>query len=92
MVSETTIAIAFAIVGVVFGLVKLGLLGAGVWKLDDILAAAGVETGDADEDPLETLRDRYARGELTDDEFERKLERLVETEDGVSRERVTELE
>lgn len=32
------------------------------------------------EDPLETLRDRYARGELTDAEFERKLDRLLETE------------
>jgi hypothetical protein len=31
-------------------------------------------------DALETLRDRYARGELTDDQFERKLERLLETE------------
>ncbi|WP_252698827.1 SHOCT domain-containing protein [Natronosalvus vescus] len=32
------------------------------------------------EDALETLRDRYARGELTDEQFERKLELLVETE------------
>lgn len=31
-------------------------------------------------DALETLRDRYARGELTDAQFERKLERLLETE------------
>jgi uncharacterized membrane protein len=31
-------------------------------------------------DALETLRDRYARGELTDEEFERKVERLLETE------------
>ncbi|MCW8172274.1 SHOCT domain-containing protein [Natrialba swarupiae] len=29
---------------------------------------------------LETLRDRYAAGELTDEQFERKLERLLETE------------
>jgi uncharacterized membrane protein len=29
---------------------------------------------------LETLRSRYARGELTDAQFERKLERLLETE------------
>ena len=35
------------------------------------------ETGST---PLETLRDRYARGELTDEQFERKLERLLETE------------
>ena len=29
---------------------------------------------------LETLRDRYARGELTEEQFERKLEQLLETE------------
>lgn len=29
---------------------------------------------------LDTLRDRYARGELTDDEFEDCVERLLETE------------
>jgi uncharacterized membrane protein len=33
-----------------------------------------------DEDALETLRARYARGELTDEQFERKVERLLETE------------
>lgn len=33
------------------------------------------------DDPIEELRSRYARGELTDDEFERRLERLIETED-----------
>ena len=44
--------------------------------------AATVEEDDtADEDDaLETLRARYARGELTDEQFERKLERLLETE------------
>ncbi|MFC6769174.1 SHOCT domain-containing protein [Natrinema soli] len=31
-------------------------------------------------DALETLRERYASGELTDEQFERKLERLVGTE------------
>ena len=39
--------------------------------------AHGSETDDA---PLETLRRRYARGELTDAQFERKLEALLETE------------
>ena len=33
-----------------------------------------------DETPLETLRRRYAEGELTDEQFERKVERLLETE------------
>lgn len=31
-------------------------------------------------DALETLRERYARGELTDEQFERRLDRLLETE------------
>jgi uncharacterized membrane protein len=31
-------------------------------------------------DALTSLRDRYARGDLTDEEFERKLDRLLETE------------
>lgn len=39
------------------------------------------ETQDRDtSDALDTLRDRYARGELTDEQFERKLDRLLETE------------
>lgn len=38
--------------------------------------AAAVE----DESPLEALRRRYAEGELTDEQFERKLEALLETE------------
>ncbi|WP_415383164.1 SHOCT domain-containing protein [Halosimplex sp. TS25] len=36
------------------------------------------ETGDA---ALQRLRDRYAAGEIDDVEFERRLERLLETED-----------
>ena len=34
----------------------------------------------SDEDALETLRNRYAAGELTDEQFENKLDRLLETE------------
>lgn len=33
-----------------------------------------------DEDPLTALRRRYAEGELTDEQFERKVEALLETE------------
>lgn len=35
---------------------------------------------DVSTDPLISLRDQYARGDLTDEEFERKLDRLLETE------------
>ena len=31
-------------------------------------------------DALETLKERYARGELTDEQFERKLDRLLDAE------------
>lgn len=37
-------------------------------------------SGESTKDALETLRDRYARGELTEAQFERKLDRLLETE------------
>ncbi|MWV39412.1 SHOCT domain-containing protein [Natrialba sp. INN-245] len=33
-------------------------------------------------DPLAELRERYARGELTDEEFDRRLERLLATDSG----------
>ena len=37
-------------------------------------------SGERRRDALETLRVRYASGELTDEQFERKLEQLLETE------------
>jgi uncharacterized membrane protein len=37
-------------------------------------------TPESKQDELDTLRDRYARGELTEAEFERKVETLLETE------------
>jgi len=39
------------------------------------------ETTAGEDDALATLRERYARGELTDAEFERQVEQLLETED-----------
>lgn len=49
---------------------------------------------DVSTDPLTSLRDQYARGDLTDEEFERKLDGLLETESPENaaewRERVTE--
>ncbi|SDM37183.1 Short C-terminal domain-containing protein [Halogranum gelatinilyticum] len=56
------------------------------------------EPDEVSETPLETLRRRYAAGELTDEQFERKLERLLETEtledaeERVARERLRERE
>ncbi|QHS18310.1 SHOCT domain-containing protein [haloarchaeon 3A1-DGR] len=47
---------------------------------DERAAHRRERTDDSTDDALETLRERYARGELTDEQFERKLERLLETE------------
>lgn len=52
---------------------------------DKYLSADTAETDeseptDSTTDALETLRERYAAGELTDEQFERKLERLLDTE------------
>ena len=51
------------------------------WWEDDVAEADG-STAETEEstDALDELRERYARGELTDEQFERKLERLLETE------------
>jgi uncharacterized membrane protein len=65
-------------------------------SVDETEAVQALST-DTDETPLERLRRRYAEGKLTDEQFERKLERLLETEtledveDGAAvRERETE--
>lgn len=50
---------------------------------EPVSAGASAEPGrgaESTRDALETLRDRYARGELTDEQFERKLELLLETD------------
>lgn len=55
------------------------------WNEDEVTLPD--ESENDTEDPLETLRERYARGELSDEEFEQKLERLLETETRESAER-----
>jgi uncharacterized membrane protein len=48
----------------------------------DATDAGGARTDaeGADDEALARLRERYANGELTDEQFERKVERLLETE------------
>ena len=48
---------------------------------DDEAEGAPSSAPDVEDDPIEDLRRRYATGELSDAEFERKLDRLLETED-----------
>lgn len=39
------------------------------------------EVDSNEKDPIEELRERFASGEISEQEFERKVEKLVETED-----------
>ncbi|MEF8757362.1 MAG: SHOCT domain-containing protein [Halobacteriales archaeon] len=68
-----TLAIATFVIGWFLLVPVLAILG-------DTLAAETGESGNED-DPLEVLRDRYAKGEISESEFERQVERLLATED-----------
>ncbi|WP_132059077.1 SHOCT domain-containing protein [Halorussus amylolyticus] len=80
----------------------VALLGDSLPIVEDETDGASGERKSAADDPVDELRSRYASGELTHEEFERRLERLLETEDietvgedperTVSRERVFERE
>ncbi|MFH5843348.1 SHOCT domain-containing protein [Haladaptatus sp. CMAA 1909] len=51
------------------------------WSNGNERSSEPAETGEPNNrDALETLKNRYARGELTDEQFERKLERLMEND------------
>lgn len=47
----------------------------------DLLGVGEPPSDASEDDPLETLKARYANGELTEAEFERRLERLVELDE-----------
>jgi uncharacterized membrane protein len=49
-------------------------------RMDDALKGRGEGVPDSKRDALETLRERYAQGELSEAQFENKLENLLETE------------
>lgn len=50
------------------------------WWDDETASETASIDAEVESDPLRTLRDRYASGELTDEEFDRRLDRLLETE------------
>jgi uncharacterized membrane protein len=87
VINETTLGLVFAIVGVISTIIYYGFLGAGLKSLRNI--SDSVSSEEAEQDPLDVLRDRYARGELSDEEFERKTEQLIGTE---TREKIREKE
>lgn len=79
-IDETTLGLIFAVIAVISTVVYYGILGAGVKSLRGVNKA--LSSSESEQDPLEVLRDRYARGELSDEEFERKTERLMDTAPG----------
>lgn len=73
----------------------IALLGEALPVVESEVDGVEVEREPSADGPIDDLRSRYARGELTDEEFERRLERLLETEDAEanrSRERVFDRE
>jgi uncharacterized membrane protein len=50
------------------------------WDDEESVSVDASATDQEQLDALQTLRERYARGEITDEQFERKVERLLETE------------
>ncbi|WP_459191227.1 SHOCT domain-containing protein [Halosimplex sp. J119] len=49
--------------------------------IEALLRSDGSDDDDAATDPVDELRQRYARGDIDDVEFEERLDRLLETED-----------
>ena len=60
-------------------LLAFGLGGMVVFRPDDE-SDGERDAARSERDPLSVLRERYAHGELSDEEFERRLDRLLETE------------
>jgi len=76
------LAEANAVLGFFAFSVLLAMSGFGIRQLRDSDESKSTEAVD----PVTELEGRYVRGELTDEEFERRLDKIVETEDGIRRE------
>jgi hypothetical protein len=59
----------------------IGLLGSDFPLVESSDDEPSADETTHDEDPLTTLRQRYANGEIDEAEFERRLELMLETED-----------
>jgi len=92
-VSAVTIAVAFALLAagwsgfwVVFVIGFAAVLPLAV-KLTEWYESRPTERERGEQDALDALREQYATGEIDDAEFERRLERLLETESASDAER-----
>ncbi|MFC7045965.1 SHOCT domain-containing protein [Halobacteriaceae archaeon GCM10025711] len=63
----------FAFVGPFIGLLVMGAIVVGLWSI-----VSGSNHRSDGSDALETLRNQYARGEISDEEFEERSRRLRE--------------
>ncbi|RDI72480.1 SHOCT domain-containing protein [Halopelagius longus] len=82
------VAFVFLLLGVAFCLASYHLA-RGVAEQAEAAPPEADPTRDAreaaaDDDPVSELRARYARGELDDEEFDRRVERLLEVEDATA--------
>ena len=87
------LSVVATIVSIVVSLAILGLVVAGIAWLFSALAAGDDSTAEYDtfdrveetHDPETRLQERYVAGELTDAEFERELDRVMQSGDAVDR-------
>jgi uncharacterized membrane protein len=73
-----------------FMLLMVGYLG--LQYVDDDTAVTTETTDTEAVDPVTELEGRYVRGELNDEEFEHRLETIIETEDKIDRSTETDHE
>jgi uncharacterized membrane protein len=76
----TVVSVTF-ILGFFILLPLIGLLGSDFPLVESSDDEPSADETTHDEDPLTTLRQRYANGEIDEAEFERRLELMLETED-----------
>lgn len=83
----STPAIAFAVLVTVAAVGIAVSLGSGLIEQAEAAPSAAnpamhePQSGEPESDPITTLQQRYAEGELTDAEFERRMEQLMESDD-----------
>lgn len=70
----------FALTAIIIGILGFAYLKTDIDQISDWGSAQDNTKTDPQEDALTILRERYAHGEIDEDEFERRLDDLLETE------------